>query len=142
MEPHVDLVLLCVGAFHPLVISEAQGQDSVLSLFLFVVAFVCLRRGRDFWAGAILGLALYKPQLVLPAVFILVVASKRRGLIAAGFGVSCICVVLVSIAAVGWKAALGYPRFLTSFKAVDPNHVLSVYSLAHAALGTQWARDM
>lgn len=45
--------------------------------------------------------------------------------------------MLVSIATVGWKAALGYPRFLTRFKAVDPNHILSVYSLAHAVLGTQ-----
>src|ERR1700759_2901302 len=101
---------------------------------MFVVAFVFLRRGRDFWAGAILGLALYKPQLVLPAVLILVVASKRRGLIAAGVGVSCICLVLVSLATVGWKAALGYPRFLTRFKAVEPNDIHSVYSLVHALL--------
>ncbi|WP_263366827.1 glycosyltransferase family 87 protein [Edaphobacter bradus] len=135
LEVHFELVLLALGAFVPLQMAEAQGQDSVLSQFLCTAAFVCLVRGREFFAGAVLGLALYKPHLALPAILILVLASKERVRVFAGFSVACLSLVLLSIAVVGWKTALAYPRVLANVKAVDPTAMASVYGLLHAVSG-------
>ena len=60
------LPLLAMFAFFPVVIALLQGQDSILLLFLYALAFSALATGRNFVAGVCLGLALFKFQLVLP----------------------------------------------------------------------------
>ena len=72
------LPLLAMFAFFPLVMALMQGQDSILLLFLYGLAFLALAAGRAFVAGLCLGLALFKFQLVLPfEQFELDVATQR-----------------------------------------------------------------
>src|ERR1700693_1328941 len=53
-------------AFFPIFMALIQGQDSILLLFLYCVAFVGLCRGAELSSGSALGLGLYKFHLVLP----------------------------------------------------------------------------
>jgi len=50
-----------------------QGQDSILLMFLLLLAMISLEKNRDVWAGIFVGLGLFKFQLTLPlaAVFLL-----------------------------------------------------------------------
>jgi len=51
-------------AFPPVFAAVSFGQNATLSLVLLAATYVLLARGRDASAGAVLGLLLYKPQLV------------------------------------------------------------------------------
>jgi len=97
-------------AFFPIFITLLQGQDAILLLFLYAVAFVCLKENRDVWAGGWLALGLFKPHLALPLIFLLLVQGRRR--ILAGFALVAAILVLVSIAIVGKQGMELYPRYV------------------------------
>jgi hypothetical protein len=104
------LPLLAMFAFFPLVMALLQGQDSILLLFLYGLAFLALATERNFAAGVCLGLALFKFQLVLPLVLVLMVRRQWRTV--AGFLVTAFGLLLVSAAVVGWNGAMAYPGFV------------------------------
>ena len=66
--------------------------------------------GRPFVAGLCLGLALFKFQLVLP--FVLVLLVRRQWRAVAGFVVTVFALLLVSAAVVGWGGVMAYPEFV------------------------------
>ena len=104
------LPLLAMFAFFPLIMALLQGQDSILLLFLYGLAFSALATGRDFVAGLCLGLALFKFQLALP--FVLVLLVRRQWRAVAGFVVTAFGLLLVSAAVVGWGGVMAYPGFV------------------------------
>src|SRR5262249_31702071 len=57
------------------------NQNSPLTFLLYSVFYVELRKGRDLPAGAALGLLLYKPQLMLAPVLLLLIKKRWRVLI-------------------------------------------------------------
>lgn len=107
------LPLLSMFAFFPVIMALLQGQDSILLLFLYGLVFSALATGRGFVAGLCLGLALFKFQLVLPFVVVLLVRRQWRAV--AGFGITSFVLLLVSAAVVGWKGVMAYPRFVLGF---------------------------
>jgi hypothetical protein len=115
VDKSLDMALLGMGVFKPLIVAEGQGQDSVITLLLFTLCFLSLLRGRPWVAGAMLGLAMYKPQFSLVMMLILFLASERRWRIAGGFILSCLFAAGLSIAAVGWRATIEFPRFVSAF---------------------------
>lgn len=74
------LFAACV-LFHPTLAWMLFGQNTVWTLLIYTAAFVALRRGRDLDAGLLLGLLLYKPQLVLAMGVVLLVKRRWRGLL-------------------------------------------------------------
>ncbi len=104
------LPLLAMFAFFPLMMALLQGQDSILLLFLYGLAFLALATGRAFVAGICLGLALFKFQLVLP--FVLVLLLRRQWRAVAGFVITAFGLLLVSAAVVGWNGVMAYPGFV------------------------------
>jgi len=104
------LPLLAMFAFFPAIIALLQGQDSILLLFLYGLAFSALATGRAFVAGLYLGLALFKFQLVLP--FVVVLLVRRQWKAVAGFTFTAFVLLLVSAAVVGWNGVMAYPRFV------------------------------
>ncbi len=104
------LPLLAMFAFFPIAIALLQGQDSILLLFLYCLAFSALATGRAFLAGVCLGLALFKFQLVLP--FVVVFLIRRQWKAVAGFSITAFGLLLVSAAVVGWNGVMQYPRFV------------------------------
>jgi alpha-1,2-mannosyltransferase len=97
-------------AFFPVADTLSLGQDSILLLLAYALVFVCLISGNDAWAGVFLGLGLFKFQLVLPFVFILLLRRKWR--FVAGFAVSGAGLTLLSAAIVGWRTLLSYPVYV------------------------------
>jgi hypothetical protein len=104
------LPLLAMFAFFPVIMALLQGQDSILLLFLYGLAFSALATGRAFVAGLCLGLALFKFQLVLP--FMLVLLVRRQWRAVAGFATTAFALLLVSAAVVGWSGVIAYPGFV------------------------------
>jgi len=80
-------------------------------LFLYVLAFVCLKKDRDAIAGAWLALGLFKPHLVLPFVLLLLVQGRKKLL----YGILPVAAVLAltSAAIVGREGMKLYPAYVT-----------------------------
>jgi hypothetical protein len=98
--------------FLPVAVALMQGQDSILLLTLLVSAMVALDRGRELAAGFLVGLALFKFQLVLPIALLFV--AWRRWRFSAGFATSATAVGLVSLWVAGVSQAAVYARLLLS----------------------------
>jgi hypothetical protein len=94
------IVFLVSLALFPVASSLMTGQDTSVTLALFAVALWFLKTKRSVYAGMILGLCLFKLQLVLPIIGILVLCCSWRAL--AGFACSGTAVVAISTAMVGY----------------------------------------
>jgi hypothetical protein len=113
----LDLAILGLGCFLPLLAAECQGQDSILSLLLFTVCFLNLAHGRAWMAGCALALTTYKPQLAVVMIGLLAITSERRWRILAGFFETCAGLAVLSAGLVGWRACAAYPAFVGRFAA-------------------------
>jgi Glycosyltransferase family 87 len=102
------LWLLACFAFFPIFIALIQGQDAILLLFLYCLAWRSLGRGSEFVSGSWLALGLYKYQLVVT--FILLCWRRRK--LVAGFLFVAALLGLVSLAITGWSSLLSYPRYV------------------------------
>jgi glycosyl transferase family 87 len=100
---------LAATAFFPTAIGIIQGQDVILLLLLFVLAVICLDRGNDALAGALLAAGLFRPQLVVPLVVLLAI---RRWRVLVGFAPVALVLGGVSVAIMGWRGPLDYVRFV------------------------------
>lgn len=89
------------------------GQLSAVGFFCLSLAFFLDRRGRPWAAGLALGLALYKPTLLVLFVPMLVVARRWRTL--AGFGVAGAALAGLSVWAAGRRNAEEFVRVLLGF---------------------------
>lgn len=94
-------------AFFPVFFALLQGQDVLLLVLLFSMAYVLLRRNRDLAAGCCLGFGLFRFHLVLPLILLLLWQKRSKAII--GFLGTALGLALISIAIVGWQGALAYP---------------------------------
>jgi len=106
-------VVLAATGFFPLFGAIIQGQDCILLLFLYVLAVVTFKKEKDAVTGAILGLGLFRFQLVLPLVLILAV---RRWRLLLGFVPVAGLLVLVSLAMLGWRGVVDYMRLVLTLE--------------------------
>ncbi len=111
-EPGRPLPVLWALAFVPVFAAVSYGQNSLLSLFILAAVFALLGQGRDGIAGLVLGLLLYKPQLVL--VLALLFALERRWTALLGVAATGTALVLVSLR-MSLPAAHAYVRLASSF---------------------------
>jgi hypothetical protein len=99
--------LIC---FFPAVVTLLQGQDSILLLLCYALAFAAMRSQQEFLAGIFLGLALFKFQFVLPFVLLLVLAKRWK--VFAGFVAAATVLGAVSLAITGIAGLWEFPGFL------------------------------
>lgn len=106
----VPLCVFVALAFFPVFIALLQGQDILLLLLLFVLAYKRLNKGADFSAGCFLGLGLFRFHLALPFVLILFLAKRR----AAVLGLVCVglALILISMLIMDPRPALSYPAYV------------------------------
>lgn len=104
------LWLLASLAFFPIFAALLQGQDAVLLLWLYALAFVALKKDRDALAGGWLALGLFKPHLVFPFIFLLLVQGRKK--ILCGFLPVAAVLGLISTAIVGRDVMMLYPRYV------------------------------
>jgi hypothetical protein len=132
------LPLLAMFAFFPVMMALLQGQDSILLLFLYGLAFSALATGRAFVAGLCLALALFKFQLVLP--FVVVLLVRRQWKAVAGFSLTAFVLLLLSAAVVGWNGVKAYPGFVLRLNrspaqaGIDPRDMPNLRGLISGSL--------
>jgi hypothetical protein len=102
--------MLAILGFFPIFFALLQGQDSILLLFLYTLAYLCLKKKRDVFAGCWLALGLFKPHLILPLICLLIVQGRKRVLY--GFLPISAVLVLISIGIVGTEGMLSYPHYV------------------------------
>ncbi|MGB7434832.1 MAG: glycosyltransferase family 87 protein [Candidatus Acidiferrum sp.] len=107
-----------IFAFYPLLF-VGQGQDSLVSLLLIVLSLRFAENKRDFLAGLLLGLTLFKVHLALGiGFFVFFVARKWLGL--AGFVASAIFVTGISRMMVGPTFWSDYLQIVRQQEVVTP----------------------
>lgn len=84
LHDYGSLVLILALAFPAFFHLIAWGQTSALALACFTVAFLQLRRGKQFVAGLALGLLAFKPQLGIAAAIVFLVCGNWKVILGAG----------------------------------------------------------
>ena len=92
--------------FFPITVALMQGQDSILLLALLTGALVCIQRNREYAAGALVALGLFKFQLVIP-IFLLFLAW-RRWRFSASFACTSVVLAGVSLWILGMAQSVRY----------------------------------
>jgi hypothetical protein len=95
--------------FFPAFLALIQGQDILPLLLLYALAWTAMKRHSDFTAGCWFGLGLFRFHLVLPFLFVL--ALRKRWRLLGGSAAMAMLMALLSVAVIGWKAALAYPAY-------------------------------
>jgi Glycosyltransferase family 87 len=145
-------LILCFG-FFPLWVAFLHGGTSVALLFVYGLVYCQMKRGRDFSAGAILGLGLFRFHLVLPFVAVFAVRQKWRFLY--GFITTAVALVLISLVTVGGAGMMEYVQFLIGML-TNPRHEMNsivppsimatlrafLISLLQGYLSTMWINSI
>jgi len=98
--------------FYPVALALMQGQDSILLLLLLAAVLVTLERGKERRAGILMGLGLFKLQIVIPIALLFLL--WRRWRFFAGFALSACLLSLISVWVVGFTQTAAYARSLLS----------------------------
>ena len=96
--------------FAPLGVALFQGQPSLLLLAVYSLVFVFLRQGKEAFAGAILGVGLFRFQFVVP--FALIFLFRKKWRFIGGFCVAGFVWSVLSLLTTGWRGLVGYVTFL------------------------------
>ena len=118
LRPHLPILrelssgycLLASLAFFPVFIALLQGQDIIVQLLIFTLAFIAFKTKAELRAGALLGIGLFRFHLIAPIALVLLLQNRKKaisGLVA----VAC-ALGLLSIAMVGWHETLAYPIYV------------------------------
>jgi hypothetical protein len=109
------LPIAIVVCFLPVAIALIEGQDSIILLALFAGSFLAVHRQQDLKAGVLLGLTLFKFQYALPIVLLFFVWKRWRFL--AGFAISGVTVVAMSVWLTGFSGWVTYGRSILAMSA-------------------------
>ena len=138
------LPLLLFASFFPVTRTMAQGQDSVILLLLVCAAYLYFRNTRELKAGILLGLALFKFQIVIPIAIVFALWKRWRFVL--GFATSSAFVGLISLFMVGAGGARQYALMLLDLSinlrsqadalrySISPRTMLNVRGLMSALL--------
>jgi hypothetical protein len=100
-------------ASFPVLVTLIQGQDCIVLLFLYSLAFVCLKNGKPALGGCILAFGLFKFQLVLP--FVGIFLLERQWKFISGFLAASVVPIATSLYIAGLDGTIEYVRFLLHF---------------------------
>jgi hypothetical protein len=98
--------------FYPIALALMQGQDSILLLLLLAAALAALEHGHERRAGILVGLGLFKMQIVIPIALLFLL--WRRWRFFAGFALSAGLLSLISLRVVGFAQTVAFARTLFS----------------------------
>lgn len=110
-------------AFLPINIAIMQGQDSVLLLTILMAGMACSARGHRFYPGLILGLGIFKLQLIIPIALLFI--AWRRWRFVAGLTTSAMAMALLSIAVTGFAEVPIFVGSLTSVGGVTNSKLIN-----------------
>lgn len=121
-----------VAGFFPVWRALLQGQDSILLLFLLMASFCLLHRGQLLAAGVVMGVALFKFNIVIPLA-LLFLLSKRWAFFA-GFMISSIAALGASFLIVGLR---GFHDYVGTISAMSVHLGSSENVIRYATISTE-----
>ncbi len=125
-----DALIFCCLYF-PTVGGILVGQDCIFLTVILIVASVFAERGKGFWSGAVLGLALFKFHLLLLVPIAMVLHRKWK--LFAGFVASGAVLALLSPLLGGFAGVEQYIRLLQADDlpelAPAPQNMINIYAL-------------
>ena len=134
------LLLLSILASFPVLVTLIQGQDCILLLLLYALAFICLKKDRPALAGCILAFGLFKFQLVLP--FAVIFLLQRQWKFISGFAVASIVPIVGSVVIAGSSGTMEYLRFLLRFSQspldqfeIEPSKMPNIRGILYSVTG-------
>lgn len=101
-----------VPAFLPIGVALMQGQDSIVLLLVLAGALLAFDRGKDFLAGILVALGLFKFTVALPIAFFFFV--WRRWRFTVGFSATATGLAVASLAIAGTAQTIKYLHLLTA----------------------------
>lgn len=112
LRVHFIFIFVYALSLSPVFISLVQGQTSMILAIISIVIYYLLFNKKDGLAGIATAFLFFKPQyfLIFPFLFIL---SRKKKRFLAGFSLSVLVVILLSILIQGWQSLLSFPQFLT-----------------------------
>jgi hypothetical protein len=114
-------------SFLPIGATLIEGQDSVLLTTIVIAAFFLLTRNRNFMAGLVIAIALFKFQIILPTMLLFVIWRRWRFLL--GFGVSAALLVSLSVWLAGITASESYIQSLFAIAGLTKNAGWALYPI-------------
>ena len=142
-DKQTALAVIALVLFYPIAVCLSMGQITILTLFLFAVVFLDLDDGKDFRAGCVLAVAIYKPQFVLVPLLAFILMRKWRAV--GGFVAMCIALFLLCVGVAGWKTTVGFPRAVSAFQHLPeflggehPERMPNLRGLVDVALGSHF----
>jgi len=113
------LWLLGAFAWYPVLYSLSLGQPVVLVLLAVIACWRLAEAGRPYLAGAVLGLSVLKPQLVIAVPLVLLVAGHWR--ITAGWAATTGVLALLTLLVLGAQGLNDYRSLLAEAQSVVNN---------------------
>jgi Glycosyltransferase family 87 len=146
LRPHLPALegippLLLFGvelAYFPVFFVLLQGQDVILLLLFYSLAFAALKRDSQGQAGFWLALGLFRFHLILPFVLVLLFVKKYRlflTFLLTGMGLAAISAWIV-----GWRTFLHYPGYIwwleqhKSSAILTPSETTNIRGVLHTLL--------
>jgi hypothetical protein len=90
VRDNFELVVTASLLFYPMLRAITGGQNTALSLLAIAATWRLLFNHQDVSAGFVLALLLYKPQLAIPLIGLLLIARRWRAVGAAGVGAAAV----------------------------------------------------
>ena len=134
---HWRTVLLVIAAAPPTFEAIGSGQDTAISLLIWVAGIRLALARRDAAAGTVFALGLYKPQLFLLPLLVFLCWGRWRAV--AGWSLSALALGLLGLAAGGmasvraWVAALSSPLYREGIQVAQAWKMQNLSALVTAA---------
>ena len=118
------LWLIAALAWYPVQYSLSLAQPDLIVLLAAVACWKLADRGRPYLAGAVLGVSVLKPQLMLALPLVLLAAGRWR--IAAAWAVTVGVLAVVSVLVIGQQGLSDYRMLLSGAERVANNHYFTL----------------
>ena len=129
--------------FLPIAAALMQGQDSIILLTLLAGALACIQQGREYLAGVLVALGLFKFQFVIPIALLFL--AWRRWRFSAAFAISAAMLATLSVWIAGGEQSVNYLRSviqigvshgLTSGLPLPVDHMANLHGAVSGILGS------
>lgn len=128
-----QLIGVLFAVFVPVGICLLQGQDSMVLLLLLAGVARFLRTNKEFEAGVLLGMGVFRFQIVTPIA--LLYLAWKRWKVFGGFAMTAVAAVVLSILVAGPETVHTYPEYLRQIS-------LSNYSESQSLAYSVWPMAM
>jgi len=118
LQREFHFIAIVYGSMFPVLVCLVQGQDAILLLLLLTLCYRAMKDDREFLAGILLALTLFKFQITIPIALLFLVSRKWK--VVNGFACGAATIGIASLALIGVRAAIQYVSIVTSVGLQEP----------------------